>query len=129
MFRFTDLAGTIMWKDEPLVEFKIKRGTVVDCEVIGRDSCHLPFEFRESIAESKAVLLFLEDRVTPSTRIGLQDDLRLAGMDYYDPTTIIRYNKGWSVSDGYWVRTDDNPSITFDGVKELAHKHCAEQNR
>ncbi len=129
MFRFTNLSGTIMWKDEQLVNFAIRYGEVIDCDIIAYHSCHLPFEFRVKAPKERAVLLFLEDRVTPSTRIDLQRDLRLSGLDYYDPTTILRYNKGWNVSDYYWVRTDDDPYITFDGVRELARKHHNEYNR
>lgn len=129
MFRFTNLSGTIMWKDEPLVEFIIERGEVTECEIIAYHRYHLPFEFQVKTSKERAVLLFLEDRVTPSNRIGLQRDLRLSGLDYYDPTTILKYNKGWNVSDYYWVRTDDNPNITFDGVKRLARKHHIEYNR
>ena len=129
MFRFTNLSGTIMWKDEPLVNFIIERGEVTKCEIVAERRSHLPFEFQIGTSNERAVLLFLEDRVTPSTRIGLQKDLQLSGLGYYDPTTILRYNKGWNVSDFYWVMTDDDSDMTFAGVKELAHKHHIECNK
>lgn len=126
MFRFTNLSGTIMWKDEPLVNFIIERGEVTDCEIVAECRPHLPFEFQIGTSNERALLLFLEDRVTPSTRIGLQKDLQLSGLSYYDPTAILRYNKGWNVSDYYWVRTDDDSDMAFADVKELAHKHHIE---
>lgn len=122
MFRLTNLGGTIMWEDEPLVDFTIQRGEVTVCNVIGNQSAYLPVEYCAMKSKEAATLLFLEDPVTPITRIGLDKDLKEAGMKYYDPTTLIRYNKGRNASDHYWVRTADNAAMCYKDVIELARK-------
>ena len=52
----------------------------------------------------KALMYFLDDRVVPETRIGLQEYLDRAGLVTFNFERIIRYTKGRDITDKYWVR-------------------------
>lgn len=106
MRRFRNLTGTIMLHDEELVRFKIVNGDVTSVQKL---SANLPYEFKFKLSDEQAVLYFLDDRVVPETRIGLQKDLERAGIPYFDPDRILMYNNGNTVTDEYWVKFETGP--------------------
>lgn len=60
-------------------------------------------EYKCRVSDLTATELFMDDRVVPDTRQGLASELKNAGIKYYDPEALIRYNKGVSIEDSYWV--------------------------
>lgn len=70
------------------------------------------------VSDEEAVLEFLEDRVTPDTRIGIQDDLKRAGIPYYDGKLMIEYNNGNSVMDTFWIKLETGPQ-TYEDMIEI----------
>lgn len=104
MIRVNNLSGTIMFEDNELVKFRVERGEVVFVSVIGTEN--IPYEFSLYKTPEYALLMFLDDRVVPETRIGLQKDLAIAGISYYDPDAILHLNHGACVSDKYWIQFD-----------------------
>ncbi len=104
MRRFSNIAGTVMRKNIPLINFEIRRGEVVQCDLLSDD---LPLEFNCPLSKEQALEFFLDDRVIPETRIGLQEELNRVGIPYFDMDMIIRYNCGCSIQDDYWIRFPD----------------------
>lgn len=105
MRRFRDLSGEVLFFDENVFTFNIVRGELIDYGITGRE--FLPYEFRLCKSEMDAIMFFLDDRVLPETRIGIQEDLKCAGISYFDMTMIIKYSNGFSYEDNYWVRFSD----------------------
>ena len=112
---FRNLTGTIMLCDEELVKFKIVEGGVT---VVQKLSDNLPYEFKSKLSDEQAVLYFLDDRVVPETRIGLQKELEQAGIPYFDADKILMYNNGNTVTDKYWVKFQTGPQ----SYKEMRDK-------
>lgn len=103
MFKVSDLEGTLMRVDDEQICFKIEKSEVVDMAVVC-DRKKLPYEFRLCKSDKRALLMFLEDRTVPETRIGITEALKKAGIPYYDPAMILKLNHACSVSDGWWIR-------------------------
>lgn len=101
MFRISNLDGWIMNKDEEVARITIERGELLQYKILSKN---LPVEFLIRDSESEAIMDFLEDRVVPSTRIGITNELKAIGIPYYDPTLILNYNHGISFDDTFWIR-------------------------
>ena len=117
MRRFSDIAGTVMRKNTPIIDFEIKRGDVVKCELLVNDG--LPIEFRFPQPKERALALFLDDRVVPETRIGLQKELKKVGILYFDMDMILHYNCGFSIQDDFWVRFPDREQDFYELQRRL----------
>ena len=100
MRSFGNLSGTVMENDEACIEFEFKRGELIKINVLKKPNL---FEFDTMPAE-KALLYFLDDRVVPESRIGLQEYLDKAGLGTFNFERIIRYTKGRDVTDDYWIK-------------------------
>ena len=100
MRSFGNLSGTVMENDEECIEFEFHRGELKKINVIKKPDL---YEFDTMPAE-KALLYFLDDRVVPESRIGLQEYLDKAGLGTFNFERIIRYTKGRDVTDDYWIR-------------------------
>lgn len=119
-----NLSGVLMRKDIPLVKFSVEDYVVTECEILtGIENC--PVEFRWAKTSEQALLLYLEDRLPPETRIGLHKTLIAAGMPYYDPEKIIKYSHGYNVSDKEWIQLDGE-NYSFNGIEERAVKKSRE---
>ncbi len=102
MKNFHSMKGYIMKKDRPIVRFRYEGGILVDAEVIA-DRIYLPIEYKCKVSDRTATEIFMDDRVVPDTRQGLLPELKKIGIDHYDPESLIRYNKGVSIEDDYWI--------------------------
>lgn len=102
MREFGNLKGEVLFLNKVLFNFEIERGELIHYNIVCRE--HLPYEFRLCKSESKAIMFFLDDRVVPETRIGLSEDLKRAGIPYFDMDMIIQRSNGFSLEDYYWVR-------------------------
>ena len=109
MKSFGNLTGTFMKKDSPQIEFRFRRGELVEFSVINKPDS---YEFRYA-PEEKAFLLMMSDRLVPDTRIGIQKDLEKVGIPYYDPQLILEYTHGFSITDDYWIKLSGE-DITWD---------------
>lgn len=115
---FGTFSGYIMQEDNALVQFQMEKGSVVSCRILDKD--HVPYEFRLCDNPRRAAWFFLEDRVVPSTRIGIDEDLKKVGLPYYDPTLLLKFNHGYSVSDRYWIRFEGE-KLTYAQLVEWAN--------
>ena len=106
MFNLGNLAGTIMFRQIPLVSFAYKNGKLMNAQLLNYDKAILPFEFMNFRCDELTVTQFFAERITPDTRQGLQKYLDKAGIGYYDPEAIIRYQNGRCIHDKYWVKFD-----------------------
>ena len=102
MKNFHSMKGYIMKDERPIVRFRYEAGTLVEAEVVA-DRKYLPFEYKGKVSDLRATELFMDDRVVPDTRQGLLPELERIGIKYYDPEALIRYNKGVSIEDHYWI--------------------------
>ena len=96
------MKGYIMKGDQPIVRFRCEGGTLVEAEVLV-DRKVLPIEYKCRVSDLTATELFMDDRVVPDTRQGLLPELQKVGIKYYDLEALIRYNKGVSIEDEYWI--------------------------
>ena len=103
---FRNIKGYIMKKDLPLIRFACEGGMLQEVEILTERE-NLPLEYHFKVSDRRATELFLEDRVVPQTRQHLEEALQRVGIPYYDPELLLRYNKGVSVEDSYWVRLED----------------------
>lgn len=102
---FESIKGYIMENDVPLVRFAYHRGTLMEVELL-RDRKELPYEYKLCDSDFLATDLFLEDRVVPPTRQGLEKELKKAGIPYYSPVNMLKHNAGVSVGDDYWIKLE-----------------------
>lgn len=111
-----NVAGTVMKKDTPLVKFVVERGEPIEVELLQQTD--LPFEFR-CLEPKAAIMEFLDDRVVPETRIGLDKVLKEAGIPYFSMDAILRYGHGVACDDQYWIRF---PGETITWIELLKEK-------
>jgi len=104
---FHSLCGYVMKDDKPLVWFQYEAGTLVQVKIIA-DRDDLPIEYKCKVSDLRATELFMDDRVIPASRQRLMPELEKIGINYYDPEQLIRYNKGVSVEDHYWIDVQNN---------------------
>ena len=100
MRSFGNLCGTVMEGDTECIDFEFSRGELKKINVKKKPAL---FEF-DNMPVEKALLYFLDDRVVPETRIGLQEYLDRAGLGTFNFERIIRYTKGRDITDKYWIR-------------------------
>ena len=113
-----NLSGILMKKDVCRVKFVIEDYVVEACEILTDiDKC--PIEFLWAKTKEDALLSYLEDRLPPETRTGLQWYLLAAGIPYYDPEQIIKYSHGYNVSDMEWIQLEGE-NYTFKEIEERA---------
>ena len=86
----------------PIVRFRYDGGTLVEAEILASRK-DLPIEYKCSVSDLRATELFMDDRVVPASRQGLQEELERIGLKYYGPELLLRHNKGVSIEDNYWV--------------------------
>lgn len=103
MIRLGNLGGVLFFRDTPIAKFQFKKDRLQYAELFTKDPAILPFEFMDGKINEHKLRCFWDARITTETRIGLEEELKKAGMDYYDPETIIRYQKGISIDDKYWL--------------------------
>ena len=102
MKSFGDLKGTIMKKDVPIVSFRFAGGVLQDFKILVSDRGILPYTYLLCDGDDYlATELFIDDRVVPETK-----ELHAVGIPYYDPVLLIKYNKGISVEDDYWINVE-----------------------
>lgn len=106
MISFGNIRGYIMEGSIPLVKFIYDRGTLLNVEILV-DKSLLPCEYRLSDSIRVATQVFLEERVVPETRQGLLEELLSVGIPYYDPVALLKYNKGVSIEDNYWIKLEE----------------------
>ena len=107
---FGNLGGTIMFRNTPVLNFKFYRGALkVLTPLVPHESKLLPPEFY-LMKNSEALYSFLEDQVTPCTRIGIDEELKKTPIQYYNPERMLRYSHGISVENRYWISQDDDIS-------------------
>lgn len=116
---FGTFSGCIMKEDLALVEFSMEKGVVTECRILEEEQ--VPYEYRICKNPRKATWFFLEDRVVPSTRIGINEDVKRVGLPYYDPTLLLKYNHGYSVTDLYWIRFQGE-TLTYGQLEEWVRR-------
>ena len=100
-------------KDESVVA----RVTVIEAfynekatmEVI--DEEHLPIDLKISDRSSESILICMKDRVLPSNRMFLAEDLKRIGIQPGDWKSMILLNKGRTYQDNYRVELISNETI------------------
>ena len=109
-----NLGGTLYYKEIPLFEFKFNRDGSVTHKVINDDLDLYPFEMRFGEINANTITRFFNERITPSTRIGLDEVLANSPIKYYHPERIIRYSSGRCIHDPYWLKCNDDNSCWED---------------
>lgn len=102
-----NMGGVLYWKDTPLIEFKFKRGMLMNIEKLTDDKGLLPFEITEHGLED-GLEMFIVERPTPDTRIGIHEELKKTPIQYYNVERMLRYCHAQSVHDCYWIKQDDD---------------------
>lgn len=103
MYSLGNLRGTIKLKDEPIATFEFKKNAWRGGKLLCTDIKKLPPEFRKKTVNEHTVRCFFDARITPDTRIHLNEDLRKSGMPYYNAEALIKHQKGRCFDDSYWV--------------------------
>lgn len=67
------------------------------------DEEHLPIDLKISNRSSEAILICMKDRVLPSNRMFLAEDLKQIGIQPGDWKSMILLNKGRTYQDNYRV--------------------------
>lgn len=95
-----------MLNEQPLLHFVYRKDVLKSAELLCYDEHILPFEFRKKVVNDHLLRCFFDARITPDTRIGLQEELEANDMPYYDPETLIRHQQGRCFDDDYWFKLD-----------------------
>lgn len=112
MFSVGNLGGVLYYDDTPIVRFKFIRGYLEEYQLLSNSL--LPFEIRDGIVNGDRLTRFFEARITPDTRIGINEELAKTPIKYYHPERIIRYSSGKCIHDHYWLECDDDNSCWED---------------
>lgn len=110
--------GTLMHKNVPLCEFEMLDGFIVDYREICQDAREFPIEMHLAKTPQWGLSVFLNDRVVPSSRQGLEKDLARIGMKYYDVSELTKRQNASSCEDDYWVRFETEGSQSWEELRK-----------
>lgn len=112
-----DLTATILWKNHPIVDFKVKHGKAIYIKSYEQNRSLFPLEFKNrDIITLDDINLFVEARIVPQERFNLMDVLAEAGISEYRWEPILKYVHGLCTDDCYWFRFEDE-LLTYEDVK------------
>lgn len=97
-----------MYFDRPLVEFKLDESDHIESHQLEKDPKYYPFEMKCAQTADR-LLSFFKERVTPPTRDGLMEDLRISGFSQYSIAALLITSNGRDCQDCYWVRFNEGP--------------------
>lgn len=66
----------------------------------------LPIDIKIGTKSTNALLVFLKDRILPSNRMFLAEELQRRGISPDDWITMIQLNKGMTYTDKYYIITE-----------------------
>lgn len=101
---------TLKIYDTPLIKFNMENKPtlkIFDIFVVSNDTAIFP-EVLKKEATSDTVKEFLQQRIVPKNRTFVKNILESQNLDYRDIKGIIDISKGLSLTDCYWITTDDN---------------------
>lgn len=115
--RLHNMEATILWKDLPIVDFKIERDKVFYVTPHYENERYFPIEFRNAQGISMdEINMFCDARIVPRERFNIQDLLQAMGISEYRWEPIIRHVHGLCTDDCYWFRFPEE-TFTYDDVK------------
>lgn len=99
--------------DTPVLKFSAETGAEMNIQIqwISKDTELLPLDLPE--ATNEGVEVWLRNRTIPKNRAYVDSLLAARGLSRNRPMDIIRFSKGLSLNDCYWVTEED-----FDGKFE-----------
>lgn len=71
-------------------------------------------------------LHFLESRCMPRTRYGIKEELRMLGLDVYDPFLIVEITSGRVYEDHQWLKVLDQEQASMFGNIQVGKSKCQE---
>ena len=101
---------TLKIYDEPLIKFNMEnRPTlkIFDITVLSSQINLFPEALKKEVT-SETIREFLTQRIVPKNRTFVKNILEAQNLDYRDIKGIIDISKGLSLTDCYWITTDDN---------------------
>lgn len=108
MFRLGNLGGTLYHSDTPIFKFKYIRDCLKELTILCNDMTMYPAVMYLYGIEDSTIRRFFEDRTTPASRQGLDEDLAGSPVEYYYPERIIRYSNGNCIHDCYHLVCDND---------------------
>lgn len=106
MIYLGNLGGVLNIDKLPLIQFKFSNDRLVVCNVLTKVG--LPYEFLTGDCNAHLLRCFFNARIVPKSRFKLDESLVNSGIKYYIPERIIRFQKGRSTIDRYWITPDDD---------------------
>lgn len=116
MIYLGNLGGSLNIATRPLIDFKFENDKLVSCKVLS--TYGLPYEFVSGNCDENMLRCFFNARIVPKERFKLSEDLRAAGIEFYIPERIIRYQNGKSIIDQYWLSPDTDDTCWREGYVE-----------
>lgn len=112
-----NLEASILWKDTPIVDFKVEDGHTVYIHPYPENEQYYPIEFRGTQGISmNEINLFVEARIVPRERYNIVDLLQGMGLSEYKWEAILRYVHGLCTDDCYWFKFPGD-TYTYNDVK------------
>lgn len=116
MFGFRKISGIIMVRDQEVLSFQLDHEQLDFQEITPvEDLVWKPFDFMNGYSRL-SIREFLEDRLTPIDRQGIEQSCEDAGISL-DADEMIRYNCGRAVDDDCWIKFPDGPQ-TWEECKQ-----------
>lgn len=97
-----NLEATIMYKDEPVVYFKVKDKVLLEFKRLSEE--HIPGWFLLDGDNYFALQEFFEDRTVPDYQMMSREYVRDVGLPFYDFEKIVKMVHSWKGTDYYWIR-------------------------
>lgn len=94
--------------DRPLASVCIGENGFYSAKRIEQNGIYFPFEMMDSCS-GYTLRRFIEARITPKSRQGIQEDLEEAGIGRYSVPAILIASNGRDCSDPFWIRFETGP--------------------
>lgn len=107
-----NLGGTLCLDKMELIHFKFKSDRLVNSQIVTKVG--LPYEFASGECNSHLLHCFFNARIAPKSQFKLDKKLIDAGIRYYIPERIIRFQYGQSTIDRYWLAPDNDATCWSD---------------
>lgn len=110
-----NFSGTLLWKDLPIVDFTVANGEYTEWVMHPENRAYYPVEFWNQTWYG-SLHQFIDVRIVPITRQGLDEVLQDIGLTEYTWDGIIKANYGLCTDDCYWFKPKGS-SLKYDDIK------------
>jgi len=85
------------------VEYEVGVDRYITADLFKKSESFMLLHDKNGHVNEKMMKLWIEERIVPRTRIGIEDNLKQMGLTEYDELAILKFTKGRKVTDKCYI--------------------------